>query len=63
MPVVTIKSGDTAADGSEEVLRQYLCDYPGCPNPAYHVMGQAREIGGVFAVCDEHSRRGHAKAV
>jgi len=60
MPVVTIRSGDSAADGGEEVLREYLCDYPNCPNPAYHIMGHAREIGGAYAVCDEHAGKGRA---
>jgi hypothetical protein len=55
MPVVTIRSGDAAEDGSEEVLREYLCDEPGCPNPAAHVLGCAREIGAGYAVCDDHA--------
>jgi hypothetical protein len=54
MPVVTIRSGD-AAEGGEEILREYVCDYPGCPNPAQHVIGCAREIGAGYAVCDEHA--------
>ena len=55
MPVVAIRTGD----GGEEILREYLCDYPDCPNTACHVMGHARELGGAYAVCDQHAGKGH----
>lgn len=56
MPVVILRVGKAADDGREEVLQEYLCDHPGCPNPAQHVMGCAREVGAGYAVCDEHAR-------
>jgi hypothetical protein len=55
MPHVTIATGFTAEDGREEILTDYLCDVPDCPNPACQVMGFAREAGGGFAVCAEHA--------
>jgi hypothetical protein len=51
MPVVIIRTG---VDG-EEILSEYLCDCPDCPNPAERVMGVAREMGAGFAVCAEHA--------
>ena len=55
MSRVSIATGFTAEDGREEVLCEYLCDVPDCPNPAAQVMGFARELGGGFAVCAEHA--------
>lgn len=55
MPQVRIVTGFTAEDGREEILAEYQCDVSGCPNPAEHVMGFARELGGGFAVCAEHA--------
>ena len=45
----------TGPDGREDILTEYLCDSPGCPNIASHVLGCVREIGAAFAVCDEHA--------
>ncbi len=55
MPRVTLKTGITDADGHEEVLHEYFCDWPGCPNVAAHVLGFAREIRVCTVVCDEHA--------
>jgi hypothetical protein len=56
VPSVTINTGFTGEDGREEVLSEYLCDCPGCPNSAVHVIGFARAFGGGFAVCSEHAK-------
>jgi hypothetical protein len=39
MPFVTIKTGFESAEGQEEVLTEYFCDWPGCPNVAVHPLG------------------------
>jgi hypothetical protein len=63
MPVVTIRTGVIDGSGAEEVLSEYLCDCPDCPNTAEHVIGVAREIGAGFAVCAEHAAAfGHRAA-
>jgi hypothetical protein len=54
MPLVTIKTGFLAPDGKEETLTQYLCDWPGCPNPAVHVLGPIRELRALAVVCEKH---------
>jgi len=60
MPWVTMKAGAVTPDGREEELTEYLCDWPGCPNPATHVLGCLRELGGSAAVCDLHAPDGAA---
>ena len=55
MPRVTIRTGFFAADGEEEILSEYLCDWPGCANMAEHVVGGAREVGAICVVCHEHA--------
>lgn len=55
IPQVTIKTGLTTSDGSEELLTEYLCDHPGCPNIATRVLGCVKEVGAMAAVCDEHA--------
>jgi hypothetical protein len=55
MPRVTIKTGVVAADGHEEVLTEYLCDWPGCANVAEHVIGVAVELGAMCVACPEHA--------
>ena len=54
MPLITIKTGFESADGSEETLTEYLCDWPGCPNVAVHVLGCIRELRAMAVVCEEH---------
>ena len=55
IPSVTIKTGLIDPYGREELLTEYLCDHPGCPNIATRVLGCIREVGAVAAVCDEHA--------
>jgi hypothetical protein len=50
----TIKTGFLTATNKEEVLTEYLCDWPGCANVAVHVLGCVREIASIAAVCEEH---------
>ena len=54
VPIVSIKTGFAAPDGSEETLTEYLCDWPGCANRADHWLGGNPEIRVMAAVCDEH---------
>lgn len=60
MPLVTIKTGYPGADGREEVLTEYLCDVPGCPNPAVHLLGCIKELGIRALVCEAHRPRPEA---
>ena len=57
MPQVTIRTGVIGADGREEVLTEYLCDAPGCPNVATEVIGHVKELRLSFATCREHVGR------
>jgi hypothetical protein len=54
---VTIKTGLTAPDGSEEQLTQYLCDYPNCPNFATRMVGCLVELRLMAAVCELHASK------
>jgi hypothetical protein len=42
------------ANNQEEVLTEYLCDWPGCANVAVHVLGCVTDIASVGVVCEEH---------
>jgi hypothetical protein len=55
MPRVTIKTGFQTANGEEEVLTEYLCVWPGCPNVAVHSLGCITEIRMMAVVCEEHT--------
>lgn len=55
MPQVTIKTGIAGPDGREEELTEYLCDWPGCPNVAEHVLGCVKELALPVAVCEQHA--------
>lgn len=55
MPRVTLNTGSVAADGREETLSEYLCDWPDCSNVATHVVGFVRELRICTVVCSEHS--------
>ncbi len=57
MPWVGIKFGFGPSNDNEEVLTEYLCDWPDCPNLAVHTLGCVRELGTTAALCDEHVRR------
>jgi hypothetical protein len=54
MPRVVIKTGVQMTDGREEELAEYICDTPGCPNVASHVLGAVKGLGVFSAVCDQH---------
>jgi len=54
MPWITIKTGLAAPDGHEEKLTEYLCDYPGCPNVATHMLGSIPALRLIASVCNEH---------
>jgi hypothetical protein len=55
MPRVTIRTGILAADGREEQVSEYLCDWPDCPNIATEVVGCVRELGLSTVMCREHA--------
>jgi hypothetical protein len=52
-----MKTGFVAPDGNEEVLTEYLCDSPDCPNIATQVLGCVREFAMAVVVCDQHAAR------
>ena len=54
MPLVTIKTGFATADGKEEILTEYFCDWPGCTNIAVHTLGCIKEIRAFAVVCEQH---------
>jgi hypothetical protein len=62
VPQVTIKTGIVAADGQEEVLTEYLCDWPGCANVAELVVGVVAGLRAMFVVCHNHSALLHKRA-
>jgi hypothetical protein len=57
MPQVTMKTGFATADGQDEELTEYLCDWSDCPNIATEVVGCVREFGLSTVVCHEHAAR------
>jgi len=57
MPEVTIKTGFIGPDGREETLVEYICDHPGCPNPATRLLGVIVELRARVLVCDKHFQR------
>ena len=54
VPHVTIR---TVIDGREELLSEYMCDWPDCPNVAVQVIGVVRELRLRAAMCAEHAAR------
>jgi hypothetical protein len=56
MPRITIRATFRTPEGQEEedVLTEYLCDSPGCPNVAVHLLGCIAELRAIAVVCDEH---------
>jgi hypothetical protein len=54
VPQVTLRTG-FEVNGQEEVLQEYLCDWPDCPKVAVHVLGVVRELGLQSVVCEEHA--------
>jgi hypothetical protein len=59
MPRLTLRYPRTA-DGEEEAVSEYICDWPDCPNVAEHVLGCVRELRAFVVVCTEHMRLAHA---
>ena len=55
MPRVTLRAPESA-DGKDDTVTEYICDSPGCPNVAVHVVGVARELQTFVAVCAYHAR-------
>ena len=55
VPQIIIRTGHIRQDGQEEVLTEYMCDVPGCPNIAEHVIGVSVELGAAFVVCATHA--------
>lgn len=55
MPQIILKTGVIAADGQEEILTEYHCDWADCANLASQVFGVARELKSCQAFCDEHA--------
>jgi len=56
VPQVVIATGIMGEDGAEEILSEYLCDAPGCPNYASQAIGMSSERGIGLALCAEHAR-------
>ena len=59
MPSITLRT--IGEDGKEQTLTEYICDWPGCPNIAEHVLGVLIELRAFSAVCPEHAARIAAK--
>ena len=55
MPRVTIKTGMVGADGQEEVLTEYLCDWPDCANAAVLLVDVPAVLRARCIVCREHA--------
>jgi len=53
MPSVILRT--IGPSGKEEMLTEYLCDWPDCPNVAEHVIGAVRELRAFSAVCKTHA--------
>jgi hypothetical protein len=62
MPHVAIRTGIIGDDGTEAVLQEYLCDRPGCPHVAEHVLGVLVELRSMVIVCREHAAKLHQPA-
>ena len=56
MPRITLRAV-VSADGTEDTLTEYICDWPDCPNIAEHVAGAIRELRQFAALCPEHARQ------
>ena len=37
------------------LLREYLCDWPDCPEVAVHAVGIIRELRAITVMCAEHA--------
>ena len=56
MPRVTLRATDSA-DGKEDTVSEYICDWPDCPDVAVHVVGVVRELRTFVAMCDDSGNR------
>jgi hypothetical protein len=54
MPEVVLR---TIVNGREEVVSEYICDWPDCPNVATEAIGVVRELRLHNAMCAEHAAR------
>jgi hypothetical protein len=54
MPKVVLR---TIVNGREEVVSEYICDWPDCPNVATEAIGVVRELRLRSAMCAEHAAR------
>jgi len=57
MSQITIKTGLKTPDGREEELKEYLCDYPNCPNFATRMVGCLVELRLMASVCEQHAAK------
>ena len=55
MPLKSIKTDFPDEGEREEILSEFLCDWPNCGKVAEHVLSVVRELGGVSVVCKEHA--------
>jgi hypothetical protein len=62
MPLVVIKTDLTDSECGEEILSEYLCDWPDCADVAVHAVGTVRELGSSFVVCSQHAAQLEAAA-
>ena len=55
MPLKNINTDFLGEGEREEILSEYLCDWPNCGKVAEHVLSVVRELGRVSVVCREHA--------
>ena len=55
MPIVKIRTGVTTEQGGDQILTEYLCDWPDCPSIAEDVFGVVKELGVTLAYCKTHA--------
>jgi len=61
MPRVVIRTGVIRDDGTEEILEDYLCDWPDCPNMGEHVLGVLVELRAMAILCGKHMATLHER--
>ncbi len=54
MPRITLRCSESPGNDKEDTVSEYICDAPGCPNIAQHVLGVIAELRAFVAVCPEH---------
>ena len=55
MTRVVLRTGQIGTDGKEEILQEFLCDWPDCANIAEHVVGVVVELRAMVVLCREHA--------